>query len=147
MNITEQIDKIELIQLEPRLIILEDKKIDWDTLGYALDRQIENAYRETSNQEMSFSLIRIVPQQYWNKVKEEFRLLICTKDKKYTKLRNEIKKHKGKATTLILTSITAYLAPIIGAPLAALTPFVAVILYGIAEVGTNAWCGIQNPNK
>jgi hypothetical protein len=77
---------------------------------------------------------------YWKSFKDEMRILICTDDEKYASLRKQLGSAGAKSQVVILTSVTAALAPYIGLAAGALVPMCAVTLLAIAQVGKNALC-------
>jgi hypothetical protein len=92
-------------------------------------------YPDTESPEVVFD--------YWAELKEEMRILICTKDKKYADVRKQIDSVGAKSKTVILTSITAALAPHIGIAEGALVPGCAVLLYAVLRMGRNVLCQKQ----
>lgn len=83
---------------------------------------------------------KIPKEAYWARLKEEIHLLICTDDKRYAALRKKIAVGGGKSQTAIVGVIAAAIASNIGLLEGAVTPFVALMLIGVLEVGKNAFC-------
>ena len=77
---------------------------------------------------------------YWDYVKNEMRLFLCTDDKKYKALWKQIDAMQKKSTTAIVGVIAAFLGSSLGAPATILAGFVAVCLYAALKVGKEAYC-------
>jgi hypothetical protein len=77
---------------------------------------------------------------YWQRLKKEFNLLICTDDKEYADLRKKVDTSGGKSQTAIVGMIAAGVAVNVGAVAGALVPFCALLLIGALRIGKNAYC-------
>jgi hypothetical protein len=77
---------------------------------------------------------------YWPKFKEEMRLLICTEDKKYSAVRKELTTTGTKSQAVILSTISAAIAPQLGVIAGVAVPLCGITLVAIAKVGKNALC-------
>ena len=86
-------------------------------------------------------------QKYWNYVKAEMRLFLCTDNKKYRALWKQIAELQKKSTTAIVGLIAAFLGELVGAPAALLAGFVAVCLYAVLKVGKEAYCNFTAENE
>jgi len=75
-------------------------------------------------------------------VKSEFYALVCTKHKRYSKLRKKLSKNGNQATTIIVGLISAAIGGALGIGAGICAPFVALILLALVSVGTNAWCKV-----
>ncbi len=80
---------------------------------------------------------------YWTIVKREFYLMVCTADKKYSKVRSDFKKHTRKASTLVVGTISAAIAGTLGIAVGLITPLVAFLLYALVKLGVNSWCSLE----
>jgi len=78
--------------------------------------------------------------KYWPKFKEEMRLLICTDDKKYAAVRRQLLTGGKKSQAVILSTISAALAPHIGVIAGVAVPLSGITLYAIAVAGKHALC-------
>ncbi len=76
------------------------------------------------------------------KLKDEVGALMCNEEKYVEERKEIIAKCKG-AGSAIITIITAYLAPIVGATPALILPAVALIFNVISKIGVNAWCACR----
>ena len=137
-----QIDSKLLEDEVPILGINEVLQLDWDDFGRLVNLEVQGYGPRMSAKKP------LPPKEplrdYWSSVKKEVFLLLCTKDRKYSKIRSQISR-KGKSATLyVLSAISAWLATVIGAPLAMLTPLVAALLLAISKVGLNAWCSLKS---
>jgi hypothetical protein len=79
-------------------------------------------------------------KKYWDLVKEEMTIFLCTSDKKYKELWRRIDALEKKNTTAIVALVSAYLGETLGAPATVLAGFVAVCLYGAIKIGKEALC-------
>jgi hypothetical protein len=77
---------------------------------------------------------------YWVRLKDEFRLLLCTKDKKYNSLRKELSTASKKSQTAIVSMIAVAMASQFGVISGALVPFCALCLIAVARLGKEAFC-------
>ena len=78
--------------------------------------------------------------RYWDRLKGEFRLLLCTKDKKYTTLRKELNAAAKKSQTIIVSTIAAAMASRFGVAAGVLVPFCALCLIVVSRLGKEAFC-------
>ena len=79
-------------------------------------------------------------KQYWDYVKEEMSVFLCTSDTRYKELWNRIDALENKSTTTLVAMISAYLGEKFGVEATLLAGFVAVCLYGAIKVGKEALC-------
>lgn len=79
-------------------------------------------------------------KSYWEAVKTEMHLFLCTGDKRYRELWKRIDALEGKGTAALVAVIATFLGSTIGAPATLIAGFVAVCLYGIAKLGKEAYC-------
>jgi hypothetical protein len=85
-----------------------------------------------------------IPPRYWERLKEEFRLFVCTKDKKYASLRKSLRTKAQRSQTVIVSTISAAMAHSVGVAAGILIPFCALCLLALARVGKEAFCtGIE----
>jgi D-alanyl-D-alanine carboxypeptidase len=84
-------------------------------------------------------------RRYWQRVKRELHILLCTNDKKYSSLRRLFGKESQNTQAFIASSITSGITPYVGggAPAAMIAPLVTLGLIALLRVGTNAWCAGQ----
>ncbi len=80
---------------------------------------------------------------FWEKVKEEVYLFICTDDKKYKTERNLIGKNFKEVATIIATAIAATFSFGTGVVIGIVTN----ILISIVKINQNAWCELQKEKK
>lgn len=85
-------------------------------------------------------------KKYWDFVKSEMRIFLCTDDKKYRALWKQISELEKKSTTAIVGVIATFLGASIGAAGTLLAGFVAVCLFGALKVGKEAYCGFTSQN-
>jgi hypothetical protein len=78
-------------------------------------------------------------------VRAELHLLICTKNKKYTKLRDELATYGKGAEVFVLTSITAFITVKLGALWVQVWSLVASALIVILKISKEVWCKKMAP--
>lgn len=79
-------------------------------------------------------------RKYWDYVKVEMQVFLCTNDKKYTALWKQLKSSASQSTTVIVGIIATFLGESIGAAGTLLTGFVAVCLFAAIKLGKEAYC-------
>jgi hypothetical protein len=84
---------------------------------------------------------------FWNSFKTEFRLLVCTKDKKYKDLRTQIAKLAGqKGQLATMSAVASGLAMHVGATVSTvLTPLCAICFLAGARIGRELLCNRLAP--
>jgi hypothetical protein len=140
-----KLNETELLAACPYISILEEQKIDIDTLGYGLSLTFQGCGpRGMAGKDQIHLWFLTRPRNYWVEVKKEIYLLLCTKDRKYFDIRNHFKKKSATSTTAIVGMLSATVATQIGAAAGIVTPLVALLLYGLLKVGVNSWCNLQS---
>lgn len=79
-------------------------------------------------------------KRYWEMVKEELTVFLCTNDKKYKKLWSRIGALENKETSAIVFVISCYLGEKFGFQASLVSGFVAVFLFGFLKIGKEAYC-------
>lgn len=79
-------------------------------------------------------------QKYWEFVKQEMHIFLCTDDKRYRALWKQIEDMKKRSTTAIVGVIATFLSASVGVAATLLTGFVAVCLFAAVKVGKEAYC-------
>ncbi len=77
---------------------------------------------------------------YWESVKTEMHLFLCTDDKRYKALWARIDALENKGSNALVAAIAAFLGASLGVPATLAAGFVAVGLYGMAKLGKEAYC-------
>jgi hypothetical protein len=77
---------------------------------------------------------------YWERLKDEFKIFICTSDKKYADLRKKLASNADKSQTAIVSAIAVGMAAQFGVVAGLLVPFVALCLVVLARTGKEAFC-------
>ncbi|SAL04042.1 hypothetical protein AWB81_06570 [Caballeronia arationis] len=81
---------------------------------------------------------------YWDQLKSEFRLLLCTKDKKYQALRRDLAKTSSKSQLAVVSAISAAVGASIGVVAGALVPVCAICLIAVLKLGQEAFCQVKS---
>ncbi len=139
-----KLNEANLIDACPYISILNDQKINIDTLGYGLSLTFQGCGPVNTAKKDEICLGFLTrPRDYWAEVKKEIYLLVCTKDRKYSDIRNHFRKKSTTSTTAIVGMLSATVATQIGAAAGIITPLVALLLYGLLKVGVNSWCNLN----
>lgn len=77
---------------------------------------------------------------YWERLKDELKIFICTTDKKYADLRKKLTASAEKSQIAIVSTIAAAMAAQFGVLAGVLVPFVAMCLIVLARTGKEAFC-------
>src|SRR5262249_53267496 len=84
---------------------------------------------------------RVRRDERWSRaVMHELYLFICTKDKKYSKVRKQLMTETGHTQLVIVTTIAAAIGASLGTIAAAVVPIVALFLKILLMCGTEGWC-------
>jgi hypothetical protein len=79
-------------------------------------------------------------KKYWDCIKSEFLVFLCSSDQKYSELWNRLGKIQNQGTTVIVGVISAYMGSKLGIEAGVVSGFVAVCLYGALKIGKEALC-------
>ncbi len=133
----------------PYISIVRVQGISADEVGSGLSNSLQGfGINNSSNRDIPLCrLVVVPPRNYWKELKHEFYLLLCTKDKKYSKLRKQLDKSSNAATTTIVSTISVTIAAALGTTIGIITPLVALLLYAIIRLSVNSWCKIEAPIK
>ena len=134
------INRQELMAQVPYLRMVESQRFTWDELGTALNAEVQGAGATASALGKAAPAARGFLQDLWTVVKQEVHTLLCTNARKYAALRKTLREKKEIGTLYVLTTVTAFLAGIVGVAPALLTPLVATVLFAVAQLGQNVWC-------
>jgi hypothetical protein len=77
---------------------------------------------------------------YWDAFKIEFKLLLCTKNRKYSSLRRELRKQKGTAQPALVSVISAAIGANLGTMGVVIAPIVVMSLMTVLSIGREAYC-------
>lgn len=84
------------------------------------------------------------PASFWHRLEHEFRILLCTEDKKYAELRKQIQeaiRHAKKpATVAILSAIAGVMGPQFGVLWVSLLGIVGIAIKTVLVPGKEAFC-------
>jgi hypothetical protein len=78
--------------------------------------------------------------RYWERLKQEFCLFVCTRDKKYGSLRKDLRTKVQQSQGVIVSTIAAAMAHSVGVAAGILVPFCALCLLALARIGKEAFC-------
>ena len=83
-------------------------------------------------------------KKYWERVKEELHILICTKDPKYEKLRDSLQDANEKGTKYVITMISSAIGSVMGVEAGVISAFCAVLLHSVVKIGVEAYCALAS---
>lgn len=83
------------------------------------------------------------PKKYWEQVKTEIRILLCTDDPKYDELRAKLNLAGAKSTEIVVGTISAAVASVLGLEAGIISAFVAVVLHSVLKLGISAYCALD----
>ena len=98
------------------------------------DKLIEKADRELKSRP---------PKKYWEQVKKEMFVLICTDHEKYSDLRKSLNEVKEKSTKYILTTIAGVVGGILGVEAGVISGFCVILLHSALKIGKESYCAIN----
>lgn len=125
-------DLLEIVDESPRFRTWDLTRISIDDAGdYFMSRGGAGAREEPR-----------LP--YWEQLKDEFRILICTREKKYESLRKELGSTQKKSQTVVVSVIAATMADQFGVAVGVITPFCALCLVAIVRLGKEAFCASKS---
>ena len=78
--------------------------------------------------------------QLWDRLKKQFQILICAKDKEYADLRKDALEASKNGQTALVAMIAGGLGAAIGVSAAAIAPAISLLLIALIKVGQNAYC-------
>lgn len=109
---------------------IDSSALTFDELG------AEIALRALPSQEMHFK----AGDTIWDRVRREFRLLLCEGSEKYKELRDSASKLGGQSATSLVAVISAALGTAIGVVSTVIAPLIALLLLAVARVGKEIFC-------
>ncbi len=126
-----------------RDILLKAVEEETDSIDFFDDLGRELTGENNNNHMLLATGPTIAKESFWDKVKNEVYIFICTSDKKYKTERNLIGKNFKEVATIIATAIAGTFSLGTGVVVGIVTN----ILISIVKVNQNAWCELQKDNK
>lgn len=80
------------------------------------------------------------PRRYWDALKQEFHIFLCTDDPRYQQPHEKLSSASESTSTTIVGIVAAFIGSNLGVEVGAITGLVAVLLYGVLKVGKEAYC-------
>jgi hypothetical protein len=79
---------------------------------------------------------------FWARVREQFRLFLCTDDGRYKEVRDAFRELGRESTPALVGLLSGAITAAVGGGilLSTLVPFVALLLYTAATIGVQAYC-------
>ena len=142
-NWIDGLSELELQSLAPPLFVFDD---DIETAASLMYREgIASPVASTEEDSTMIDRMRVElnsrpPKNYWIAVKSEIRLLVCTDDEKYRKLREQLSLEAKKGTAPAVAAISAVVGSVLGVEATLIAGFIALALYAVIKVGKEAYC-------
>ncbi len=112
-------------------------------LWAAASRDVEIAGEELARRVHPDAHFATLPR-YWNQLKLEFRLFVCTDEPKYADIREKARNANAVFETILLTGLISAFGKTLGIEAAILAPFVKLLIVSIAKISVAAYCVSQN---
>jgi len=77
---------------------------------------------------------------YWEAFKVEFKVFLCTKNRKYSRLRRELGKQEGATQPALISLISATIGAQIGTIGVVIAPLVVLSVITVLKIGKEAYC-------
>lgn len=142
-NWVDKLSAPELQSLAPPLFVFDDDIETAASLMYreGITRPVASAEEESKMIDRMREELNSRPsKKYWIAVKFEIRLLVCTDDEKYSKLRDKLSLEAKKGTGVAVASISAVVGSVLGAEATLIAGFIALALYAVIKIGKEAYC-------
>jgi hypothetical protein len=78
--------------------------------------------------------------RYWGNLKEEFRIFVCTSDRKYADLRKKVESSATKSQVTLTSTIAVAFSTHLGIAAGLLVPACALCLIALVKMGREAFC-------
>lgn len=80
----------------------------------------------------------------WERVKNEFHLLVCEKTSKYDDTRKKLNELSGQSTNALVALISGSLGAAIGTAALVIAPIVMLLLLATVRIGIEVFCAARN---
>lgn len=140
MDIAPLLDQTELYQIV--VVNLRDLAASSETLVQTHDTTVDDLGNEIGHAPLDLGpgVLAKAMVPFWSRLKEELHTLVCTDDPKYSDVRQKLVKAGKQPQILLVTTITAAVAPFLGIAAGALVTLCAALLYALARMGVSAFC-------
>lgn len=132
-----------VVTIPPRGTSMGVPKREFDEDGNPLDHWLDKHYSEqrhiVPDKEKRADLDTKI-SKYWELVKKEIRLLLRTKDRKYTKLRKDLNTYGENSKHTIVALVSAGIGQSLGIAGGVITGLVAIVLFAVVKIGISAYC-------
>ena len=146
LSILAGIDTNELVSEAPFLSLLEignepPEKFSMDDMAFM---SVQDFYASATPPPKNYINPKKGNLKYWVPIKNEFVILLCTEDKKYDELRENIRSYK----TPVLTTVSAAIGAKLGVESAVIINFCAICIYFAVKIHKEAFCTeLRKSNK
>lgn len=137
----------ELKYLAPSLFIFEDDPEEAATYMYreGNHRPMASAGdKEELIKQSEKELKSRPPKKYWEQVKKEVLLLICTDDPKYREIRKKLNAQSDKGTGVLVTTVSAAFGSALGVEAGIISGFCALALHSVLKIGIESYCACNS---
>jgi hypothetical protein len=140
LNLAALFDKEGLLAVSPKFRAFESEYLsmdDWNVISIVRRLEITASARPgRSDRPLSIT--------YWAAFKDEFRLLMCTKDEQYKGLRDAIERSTDKSQTTLVSMMAGALSGYLGVAAGSIIPLVVLCMVVVVKLGIGAFCRLQN---
>ncbi|MBW2739254.1 MAG: hypothetical protein JRE64_10505 [Deltaproteobacteria bacterium] len=136
MNLLNSLSINELRSDVPHITEIENNVLSIENVGHMLSSEITT---RSSGTDMNCQGNQ---SYYWDTVKKEFHLFLCTDDSKYSDLRKSLQSKGSKSVTVTISTISAALANYVGVVAGVMVPMIALCLYAALKIGLYAYCNL-----
>ena len=137
----DKLDSQELKNLIPFFKNEEQAGFDLETIAARVNWRVQS---HSCTSQDGLASIKKEPEPYWDLVQKEIVKFLCTNDETYEELHQEIRKYSSKATTTIVSIISAAFSSVIGVSSGVIIPLCALALYTVTKVGISAYCELNS---
>ncbi len=124
----ETLDLNTLVQELPKDLLVASKKFGLDRAGALMPQYVEPGKQH------------LIDPPYWQRLKREFTIIVCTDDPKYEDIRQKLTSGGTDAKAVVVAVISAALGAELGFTAGAVAPFCILCLIALAGVGREALC-------
>lgn len=137
-NQLDGLEENELISQLPKntrraIDSMQEAGTNWNAIGERLAQAPSNAVAAEKGQ-ANWS------EEFWQEVKEEFAVFLCTDHEKYSDLRSKGEELGEKNTDLLVSAISGIIGSQIGVAAGIVAPLVVWLLVTGSRIGTEALC-------
>ncbi len=129
------IDMAFLLRQVTSLADVKRKRRTWNEFGEKAFQDLDRASPGSRRLKSRIEPDRASAASYWGMVKELVHAVVGSRDPAYDGIRRRLGDLREPSTPLLLSTLSLWLAGVLGISVSVTGPLVAVMLYGVAEAG------------